>query len=410
MFAAENSVGYAIGWLGSFCRKAIFWLALWFSFAGLKAQPYWGITVGAERIQSYLPYISGRRVGIVGNHTTLVGKLHLVDTLLALGVNITAIFSPEHGFRGNAEAGAGVKSYVDAKTGIPVFSLYGSTKKPTPEQLQKVDIILFDIQDVGVRFYTYISTMHYVMEACAEHDIPLLVLDRPNPNGFYVDGPVLNPTYRSFVGMHPVPLVHGMTIGEYARMVNGEGWLADNLRCNLTVIPCKGYNHRMVVSLPVKPSPNLPNLLSVMLYPSLGLFEGTMVSVGRGTDSPFQIFGFPEFPLKAFSFRPVEKPGASVNPPYKGIRCYGVDLRDYSIDYFIDRRAINLDWLIFAYRSAPDQSAFFNTFFRLLAGTGELRRQIEAGMSSRQIRASWQEPIRRFKQLREKYLLYDDFE
>lgn len=368
------------------------------------------ILPGARVMSSYLPVLQGKRVAVVANHTTLVGSKHLVDTLLTVGVNIKKIFCPEHGFRGDFEAGEQIGNYTDKTTGLPVISLYGGSKKPKPTDLSDIDVVIFDLQDVGVRFYTYISTMHYVMEACAENGKPLIILDRPNPNGFYVDGPVLDTAFRSFVGMHPVPLVHGMTIGEYAQMINGEGWLKGKIKCQLTIIPCKGYTHSMTTALPVRPSPNLPNHLSVLLYPSLGLFEGTVVSVGRGTDYPFQVFGYPNFPDKGFRYIPVEKRGASVNPPYKGKPVYGIDLRDYSVNYFLDRREIILDWLIYSYSNYPEKEKFFNNFFNLLAGTSELRQQIESGLSPSEIRATWQPALEQYKQIRKKYLLYPDFE
>lgn len=368
------------------------------------------ILPGARMINQYLPMLQGKRVAVVANHTSLVGSKHLVDTLLSLGVNIKKIFSPEHGFRGEFEAGELIANYTDKTTGLPVISLYGGSKKPKADHLSDIDIVIFDLQDVGVRFYTYISTMHFVMEACAENGKPLIVLDRPNPNGFYVDGPVLDTNYRSFVGMHPVPLVHGMTIGEFAQMINGQGWLSGKIKCQLTVIPCKGYTHSMTTALPVRPSPNLPNHLSVLLYPSLGLFEGTVVSVGRGTDYPFQVFGYPDFPNKEFRYVPVEKRGASLNPPYKGKPVYGIDLRDYNVNYFLDRREIILDWLIYSYNSYPEKDKFFNNFFRLLAGNNELRRQIEQGLSAEEIRQTWQPELEKFKQIRKRYLLYSDFE
>lgn len=368
------------------------------------------ILPGARLMSNYLPLVQGKRVAVVANHTTLVGSKHLVDTLLSAGVTIKKIFSPEHGFRGDIEAGELIGNYVDKVTGLPVISLYGGSKKPKPADLGDVDVVIFDLQDVGVRFYTYISTMHYVMEACAENKKPLIILDRPNPNGFYVDGPVLDTAFRSFVGMHPVPLVHGMTIGEFAQMINGEGWLKGKIQCNLTVIPCRGYTHSMTTALPVRPSPNLPNHLSILLYPSLGLFEGTVVSVGRGTDYPFQVFGYPNFPDKGFRYIPVEKRGASVNPPYKGKPVYGIDLRDYSVNYFLDRREIILDWLIYSYNNYSEKDKFFNNFFNLLAGTSVLRQQIENGLTPSEIRATWQPALEQFKLLRKKYLLYPDFE
>lgn len=368
------------------------------------------IIVGAQRTEIYLPRLHSKRVGVVANHTSLIGQKHIVDTLLSLNINVKKIFCPEHGFRGNIEAGELINNHTDTKTNLPIISIYGNSKKPKPEHLQDIDVVVFDLQDVGVRFYTYISTMHYVMEACAENNIPLIILDRPNPNGFYIDGPVLDSSCTSFVGMHPVPLVHGMTVGEFALMINGEGWLRNSIKCELFVIPCKGYTHDHMYGLPVKPSPNLPNQLSVLLYPSLGFFEGTIVSVGRGTDFPFQVFGYPGYPTKHFKFKPTAKVGASVNPPFKEKVCYGVDLRSYSSQYFADRKSINLDWLIHAYSTHPDKKKFFNSFFKNLAGTTLLRNQIEEGLDSETIRKTWQPGIEKYKQVRKKYLLYADFE
>lgn len=358
----------------------------------------------------YLPLLKNRKVAIVGNHTSLIQGKHLVDTLLSLKVDVKKIFCPEHGFRGNVEAGKYIQNQIDEKTGLPLISIYGKNKKPSAESLKNIDYVLFDIQDVGVRFYTYISTMHYVMEACAENNVSIIVLDRPNPNGFYVDGPMLDTSCRSFVGLHPVPLVHGMTIGEYALMINGEHWLNNGVQCQLTVIKCRGYNHSLTYEPPVKPSPNLPNLQSILLYPSLGFFEGTDVSVGRGTDYPFQIFGYPKFPFKHFHFTPTEKAGASINPPHKDEVCYGMDLRDYSVNYFMEERKVNIDWLIFAYNTYSGDEQFFNNFFQNLAGTPKLRLLIEMGLTSVQIRETWKSDIDEFMRIREKYLLYDDFE
>lgn len=368
------------------------------------------IRVGAEQLADYLPLLRGRNVAVVGNHTSLVCGKHLVDTLLSLGITVKKIFCPEHGFRGDVEAGKFIQNQVDDKTGIPLVSIYGKNKKPTPQNLRGIDIIIVDLQDVGVRFYTYISTLHYVMEACAENKVQVVVLDRPNPNGFFVDGPVLDTAYRSFVGLHPVPLVYGMTIGEYAQMINGERWLKNGVQCGLRVIRCRGYNHSITYAPPVKPSPNLPNLTSILLYPSLGLFEGTVVSVGRGTDSPFLVFGYPEFPLKNFHFTPAEMLGASLNPPYKDELCFGLDLRDYSVGFFLEDRRVNLDWLIFAYRSYAGDEPFFNKFFHNLAGSNLLRKQIENGLSADRIREAWKPGVEAFMKVRAKYLLYDDFE
>lgn len=368
------------------------------------------IILGSERIPDYTPLLQEKRVGIVANHSTVLpGNIHLVDTLLSKGIIIKKIFSPEHGFRGEVEAGELIGNQIDTKSSLPVISLYGSSKKPSLTDISDLDVMIFDMQDVGVRFYTYISTMHYVMEACAEVGIPLIILDRPNPNGFYVDGPLLDTIFRSFVGMHPVPLVHGMTIGEFANMINGEGWLANGIKCDLTVIKCLNYSHDSLYVLPVKPSPNLPNQTAIYLYPSLGFFEGTAVSIGRGTDFPFQVFGHPALSA-GFSFTPESRPGASKTPPLMGQLCNGFDLRDYSPDYFTARKLINIDWLVFAYQSFPDKSKFFNNYFNLLAGNDILKKQIINGLSSDSIQKTWNEDIYIFKGIRKKYLLYSDFE
>jgi len=367
------------------------------------------VTVGAERLDQYLEKLKVKNVGIVVNQTSLVGDKHLADTLLKLTVSVKKIFTPEHGFRGTADAGEKVNSGVDEKTGLPVISLYGNKKRPEPDDLKDVDILVFDIQDVGARFYTYISTLHYVMEACAENSKPLLVLDRPNPNGFYVDGPVLDTAYRSFVGMHPVPIAHGMTMGEYAMMINGEKWLKAGLQCDLTVIPCLKYDHQTLYTVRVKPSPNLPNMTAIYLYPSLCLFEGTAVSVGRGTDKPFQIIGYPEFQNHSFSFTPQSMEGAK-NPPYKDVTCYGIDLSGYTQKYFQQKKSLDLSWLIDFYNKYPDKQKFFTQFFEKLAGTDKLRKQIESRKTEEQIRYSWQPELEKFKMIRKKYLLYKDFE
>lgn len=357
----------------------------------------------AMQLDDYLPLIEGKRVGVVGNQTSIIGETHLVDTLLSLGINVRKIYTPEHGFRGTADAGAKVNSGKDEKTGLPIVSLYGKNKKPTAEMLQGIDVILFDLQDVGVRFYTYISTMSYVMEAAAENHIPVIVLDRPNPNGFYVDGPVLRTENKSFVGMHEVPAVYGMTIGEYAMMVNGEGWLKDRVTCDLTVIPIKEYNRNAIYELPVKPSPNLPNWESVYLYPTLCFFEGTNVSVGRGTDTPFQIYGHPDM-RGDFAFTPQSTSGAS-KPLFEGQRCRGEILVEYAHDYAINSKQLQLEWIIDAYQQLKDKG-FFKDYFRLLSGNKQMQRDIESGKSADEIRASWQNDLGAFKTLRAKYLLY----
>jgi uncharacterized protein YbbC (DUF1343 family) len=370
------------------------------------------IRTGADRTEMYVPQLKDKRIGLVVNQSSVIGEygkeVHLADSLHKLGIKIDKIFVPEHGFRGTADAGEKIDNTLDPKTKIPIISLYGNKKKPAPEDLNNIDIMLFDIQDVGARFYTYISTLHYVMESCAENNIPLVILDRPNPNGFYIDGPVLKPEYKSFVGMHPVPIVHGMTIGEYARMINGERWLEAGKQCRLTVIPCQYYHHNETYQLRIKPSPNLPNMTAVYLYPSLCLFEGTIVSVGRGTDKPFQIIGYPEYPVKEFEFTPKSVEGAK-NPPYLNVTCYGIDLKNFGKEYFLQRRSLDLSWLIALYKKYPHKEKFFTPFFDKLAGTDELRKQIENGKSEEEIRQSWHQDIVRFLEIRKKYLLYPDF-
>ncbi len=368
------------------------------------------IMVGAERTYAYLPLLAGKRVAVVTNQTGLIGTRHLVDSLLSVGIQVVKVFAPEHGFRGEADAGEHVRDQRDVRTGLPLVSLYGSNKKPTSAQLADVEVLVFDIQDVGVRFYTYIGTLHYVMEAAAEVKVPVVVLDRPNPNGTYVDGPVLDMAYRSFVGMHPVPLVHGMTVGEFARMINGEGWLKDGVTCDLTVIPCEGYDHSMTYDLPVRPSPNLPNAGAVHMYPSLGLFEGTIVSVGRGTDKPFQCIGHPGSRVGDHRFTPRSMPGAK-DPPHKGVECIGIDLQEYGVLHSRSDRSIRLHWLISFYREAQDGDRFFlaNGFFDKLAGGPDLRQRIIAGEDEDTIRSSWRPGLMAFLKIRRKYLLYDDF-
>ena len=357
----------------------------------------------AMQLDDYLPLIEGKRVGVVGNQTSIIGETHLVDTLLSLGVDIKKIYTPEHGFRGTADAGAKVNSSKDEKTGIPIVSLYGKNKKPTAEMLQGIDIILLDLQDVGVRFYTYISTMSYVMEAAAENGIPVIVLDRPNPNGFYVDGPVLKSENKSFVGMHQVPVVYGMTIGEYALMVNGEGWLKNGINCNLTVIPMKDYDRNTIYELPVKPSPNLPNWESVYLYPTLCFFEGSIVSIGRGTETPFQIYGHPDI-RGSYTFTPKSTSGAS-KPLLEGQCCRGENLVEFAHDYLNNTDRLHLEWVIEAYQQLKDKG-FFKDYFRLLSGDKQLQLDIENGKSADEIRALWEDELEAFKAVRAKYLMY----
>lgn len=358
---------------------------------------------GAEQTDIYVDELQGKKVALTGNHTSLVDGKHLLDVLIEKNVDVVKIFSPEHGFRGKADAGAYVKAGKDSRTGLPVFSLYGSNKKPSPEQLSGVDVMIFDMQDVGVRFYTYISTMHYVMEACAEQNIPVIILDRPNPNGHYIDGPVLKPGFESFVGMHPIPLVHGLTIGELALMINGEGWLSGGKTCDLTVVPNKAYHHDMKYDLPVKPSPNLPNSQAVMLYPSLALFEGTNISVGRGTDFPFQVAGAPKTAYGTFTFTPKSKEGAT-SPMHKDKTCYGVDLRQIDVR----EKGFTVRWVLNFYNDTPKEARddFFNTFFENLVGNADLRRQIKKGLTEEEIRAGWQADLQAYKEMRKKYLLY----
>lgn len=370
------------------------------------------IIVGAERTSLYFSKLKGKRIGFVANQTSMIKNDHLVDILLNEGVNIVKVFSPEHGFRGNVDAGAKVRDEIDLQTGLPIYSLYGkSRRKPSKEVLKDIDLILFDLQDVGVRFYTYISSMHYVMEACAENSIPLILLDRPNPNGFYVDGPILNPKFKSFVGMHEVPVVYGMTIGEYAKMINGERWLKDSVKCSLEVIPCLNYNHLIKYNLPIPPSPNLPNMRSVYLYPSLCFFEGTNVSIGRGTEIPFQIYGAPYFDSKLFKFTPKSSYG-SKNPKYKEMDCFGEDLRTLSLDSLKNVNSLNFNWLVKSFKTSNESLDFFNKngFFNLLAGTDKIMNLIKGGASGVQIRETYQMELEKFKLIRKKYLIYDDFE
>ena len=362
------------------------------------------IKTGADNYSKYLPLLKDKKVGIVTNQTGIVttgGKTEsLVDFLVGKKIAVTTIFAPEHGFRGTADAGEHLKDGKDTKTGLPIISLYGNNKKPKPEQLAGIDVLVFDLQDVGARFYTYISSLHYIMEACAEEGIPLILLDRPNPNGGIVDGPLLEKEHSSFIGMHPIPILHGMTIGEYAQMINGEKWLKNGAQCKLTVIPCSDYKRTMHYSLPVKPSPNLPNDQAINLYASLCFFEGTNVSLGRGTNKQFQVYGSPYLPHTGFSFTPMPNEGAK-EPPFKGEVCYGEDL---SAALRVHR--IELKWLLKAYTTTQDKSKFFIPFFTKLAGTKQLQQQIEAGRTEDEIRKSWQPGLEKFKTMRRNYLIY----
>ncbi len=365
------------------------------------------IITGADQPGEYLPLIAGKRVALVVNHTSIVNDVHLVDYLLSENIKVNVVFAPEHGFRGNESAGEVIKDEIDARTGLHVISLYGKIKKPTPAHLKNTDVVIFDIQDVGCRFYTYISTLHLVMEACAENNIQLIVLDRPNPNGDYVAGPVLKPGFESFVGMHPIPVVHGCTVGELANMINGEKWHKAKNKCDLVVIPVKNYTHLTKYELPVRPSPNLPNYLSVRLYPSLCFFEATSVSVGRGTDFPFQVLGGLNKNLGDFKFTPVDIPGVAVNPLNEGKVCYGIDLRlvndtpKFTLKYFID-----------FYNKYQNKDEFLvnEKWFEKLSGTDQLLREIRAGKTEWEIMKQLEPDLAKYKAIRKKYLLYPDFE
>ena len=361
---------------------------------------------GAWDTEAYLPLLKGKRVGLLVNQTSTIGKTHLIDSLVSRGVKVVKIFSPEHGLRGTADAGADVADSIDAKTGIPVISLYGNKKTPSRDDLIDLDVVVFDIQDVGVRFYTYINTLQYLMQAVATAKIPLIVLDRPNPNGHYIDGPVLDFKYRSFVGLDPIPVVYGLTIGEFAKMIDGEGWLLDPVA--LTVIKCKGYDHQTMYTLPVKPSPNLPNQRSILLYPGLCFFEGTSLSIGRGTNKQFQVIGSPDVKGHTFSFTPKSMSGAT-DPPLKDKKCYGVDLSGLNVDSLFHTRQMNINMLLTFYHSM-DTATFFNAgWFDKLAGGPSFREAIQAGWSEAQIRESWKADLEKFNERRKLYLLYKDF-
>lgn len=362
---------------------------------------------GAYSMSDYLPLLAGKRIAIVGNHTSMVGDRHLLDTLLSRNIKVMKVFGPEHGFRGKAADGALIDNTIDPGTGVPVISLYGDHKKPTRDDLQGIDLLVFDIQDVGCRFYTYISTLTYVMEACADNQVPLVVLDRPNPNGFYIDGPVLEKPFSSFVGLHPVPIVYGMTIGEYACMVNGEKWLTGGKPCQLKVIPCQNYTHASLYTLPIPPSPNLPTMNAVYLYPSLCLFEGTVVSVGRGTDTPFEVIGHPDYVIGSYAFTPRSIKGVSDHPLYEGKTCFGTYLRSVPGEIHTEKK-LQLFWLLNYYNILGLKDAFFTPYFEKLAGTDLLRKQIQAGENEETIRAGWQPALRKFCSIRAKYLLYPD--
>ncbi|GAB2500247.1 exo-beta-N-acetylmuramidase NamZ family protein [Algoriphagus taiwanensis] len=363
------------------------------------------VLTGAERADLYLPMLKGKKVGLVGNQTSILpqsANKHVVDFLLENGIEVKKVFVPEHGFRGTADAGEKVDNSTDQKTGLPIISLYGNNKKPSAEQIKDLDVVIFDLQDVGTRFFTYISTMHYVMEACAEQGKKVVIFDRPNPNGSYVDGPMLKKGFESFVGMHPIPVVHGLTVGELAQMINGEKWLKGGLTTDLEVIPVANWNRNQAYSLPVKPSPNLPSDLAIKLYPSTCFFEGTVMSLGRGTYDPFQMYGYPDPKFGTFTFTPVSIDGMSKTPPHQDKKCYGVDLRGESLDHHF-----TLSYILDAYQKSGMKEKFFNNFFNTLAGTDELKKQILAGKSEAEIRESWKAGLEEYKQKREKYLIYN---
>lgn len=361
------------------------------------------LKLGAARTDEYLPLLQGKRVALVVNQTSTIGPTHLVDSLHSLGINITKVMAPEHGFRGEAPDGEKIDDSKDERTGIPIVSIYGKTKKPSPEMLADVDVLIFDIQDVGVRFYTFISTMHYVMEAAAENNKQVIVLDRPNPNGMYIDGPVKEADIQSFVAKHPIPIVHGLTVGELAQMINGEGWLEGGLKCDLTVVKMQGWDHNSTYSLPIKPSPNLPTDNAITLYPSLGLFEGTVVSVGRGTDFPFEAIGHPDYSQGDFEFTPQPNQGSKY-PPMEGKLCKGQYFGNTAAKY-----ELNLSYLLDYHEDIKDDTTFFRPYINLLAGTKKLKEQVEEGLTEAQIRATWQPGLEKYKAMRKQYLLYPDF-
>ncbi|WP_200976284.1 exo-beta-N-acetylmuramidase NamZ domain-containing protein [Echinicola sp. 20G] len=362
------------------------------------------ILPAADQPEKYLPLLKGKKVGLVANQTSILtqsNNQHLVDFLLSEGITVQKIFVPEHGFRGDADAGEVIANDTDKDTGIPLVSLYGVNKKPSEEALMDIDVVVFDFQDVGVRFYTYISTMHYVMEACAEQNKPMIIMDRPNPNGDYIDGPILDKAYKSFVGMHPIPVVHGLTMGELAQMINGEGWLKNGVKADINVIPVANWDHSMHYSLPIKPSPNLPNDVSIRLYPSLCFFEGTDISVGRGTYYPFQVFGAPAPKYGEFTFTPESIQGMSKHPPHEGELCFGTDLRESDLSH-----QFTLKYLLEMYQKSGLKEKFFNNFFNKLAGSDQLKKDILAGKTEAEIKAGWQAGLDAYKSKREKYLLY----
>jgi uncharacterized protein YbbC (DUF1343 family) len=374
------------------------WLVV--STLAVGAQPA-QVQLGIHQLDKVVAATQNKRVGLLVNNTAALGHVHLVDLLQTLKVNVKKVFAPEHGFRGNADAGETISDSRDPKTGLPIVSLYGNNKKPTAAQLADVDVVIFDIQDVGTRFFTYISSLHYMMEACAENKKKVIVLDRPNPNGHYIDGPVLQPELKSFVGMHPIPIVHGLTVGELAQMINGEGWLAGGKKCELEVMRMLFYTHDTPFVLPIKPSPNLPTQHSILLYPTTCLFEGTALSVGRGTQTPFEVIGHPTLTELPFQFTPVSIPGMTKQPPFQDQPCFGWDFREAKPE-----NKISLQWLLDAYQAFPEKEKFFIPYFDKLAGTPQLKEQIQQGLSEQQIRESWKKELVAYQAMRQKYLLY----
>lgn len=400
--------------------KIVFvFILLFFSFRAIRAQNQLDycndrIRTGAEQTECYIPYLKDKRVAILGNPSTVIQNRHLVDSLLNRGIKIVKIFGPEHGFRGNSSNGTKVGDEIDPATKIPVISLYGNKKKPSKNDLKDIDVFIFDVQDMGVRFYTNINTLRDIMEACAENEKELLILDRPNPNAYLVDGPILDTKYKSGIGQFPVPIAHGMTIAEFAQMINGEGWMATTKKCKLRIIPVAGYNHQMLYKLPVNPSPNLNTEQSILLYPSTCLFEGIKINHGRGTDYPFTVFGSPVYKgIYRFSFTPVSKKGMSETPVFMDEECYGLDLREYDLQKLVDSKKINLSWMQELYRNSPEKDKFFDQSFskqigsiEKLVGVDSFRRQIAEGVSEEEIRKSWEPGLTRYKEMRKKYLIY----
>ena len=392
-------------------------ILMFFAWSFLPAQIKYDndkIKTGAERTDVYLPMLQGKRVAIVANRTSIIGDSHLVDSLHKLGVNIVKVFGPEHGFRGNASNGTTVGDEIDAQTGLKILSLYGNKRKPSKADLQDVDVMVFDIQDVGCRFYTIINTMRDVMEACAEHNKPVLILDRPNPNGYFIDGPILDLKHKSGIGQFPVPIAHGMTLGEFALMINGEGWMANKIKCKIEVVKLDGYTHKMLYKLPVSPSPNLNTAESILLYPSTCLFEGVALNHGRGTDYPFTVVGGPMLKgIYTFSYTPVSKPGMAEDPLFQDQICYGLDLRNYDLEKLVKGEKINLSWMIKLYKNHPQKDKFFDRSLSrqignidFLIGDGKFKKQLAAGWSEAKIRKTWEPGIASYKKMRKQYLLY----